>query len=50
MIHEFDLNQDYYTFALISLMKIVSCSEFLGTRFINHKCFDMKSGRGVPRS
>jgi hypothetical protein len=44
MIYKLGFNQNYYTFTLMLLIKIVLCSEFPWTRFINHKCFDMKFG------
>ena len=37
-------NERYYTFAFILLIKIVLCSKFPWNKYINHKCFDMKSG------
>jgi len=44
IIHKLGFNQNYYTFALILLIKIVLCSKFPGTKFINYKLFEMKFG------
>ena len=44
IIYKLGCNQNYYTFALISLMKIVMCSKFPWNKFINYKCFDMRLG------
>ena len=38
IIHRHGSNQTKYTFALTFLIKIVLCSKFLRTKFINHKC------------
>ena len=43
MIHEPGFNQNYWTFTLILLMKIVLCSKFPSTGFIHLECFDKKS-------
>jgi len=37
--------QNYKTFTLILLIKIVLCSEFPPTWFINYECFDMRLHR-----
>ena len=42
IIYKLGVNQNYYTFTLILLIKIVLCSEFPRTNFIDDKCFDMK--------
>ena len=48
IIYNLGFNQNYYTFVLILLIKIVLCSKFPWTKFINNKCFDMKlDPRGV---
>jgi len=36
-------NQNYYTFTSIMLTKIVMCSKFHRTKFINYKCFHMRT-------
>ena len=43
IIYKLGFNQNYYTFTLILLIKIVLCSKFPSTKFINYKCFEMKS-------
>ena len=43
MILNLGFNQDYYTLTLILLIKIVLSSKFPWTKFIDYKCFDMKS-------
>jgi hypothetical protein len=40
IMYELGFNQNYYTFTLISRIKIVLCR----TKFINHKCFEMRFG------
>ena len=42
--HKLSLNQNHHTFALISPRKIVMCSKIPGTKFINHKRFEMSWG------
>ena len=38
-----DFNQSYYTFTLLILIKkIVVCSKFPGSKFMNYKCFDVR--------
>ena len=46
-IYNFVFNRNDYTLASMLLIKIVLCSTFPWTRFINHKCFEMKLGIGV---
>ena len=41
-IHKLGCNQNYYTFTLISLIKIVMLGKFPGTEFINYKCLQMR--------
>ena len=36
-------HQNYYTFTLISPIKIVLCSKFLSIQFMNYKCFDRRT-------
>jgi len=42
VIYKLGFNQNYYTFTLILLIKIVLCSKFRWTTIINYKCFDMR--------
>jgi len=42
IIYKLGFNQNYYTFALILLIKIILCSEFHWTKFINYECFHMR--------
>ena len=42
LIHKLGFNQNYCTFALILLIKIVLCIKFHWTKFQNYKCFHMK--------
>ena len=49
MIYKLGFNQNYYTIALLLLIKIVLCSKFPWTKFINYKCFHMGSGDGDTR-
>ena len=42
-------NQHYYTFTLILLTKIVLCSKFPWTKFINYQCFGVRSTVGWSR-
>ena len=44
MIDKLGFEQNYYTSTLILLIKIVLCSKFPWTEFMNYKCFDMNSG------
>jgi len=44
IIYKLGFVQNYYTFALILLIKIVMCKNNPQTNFINYKCFEMKSG------
>ena len=37
------LNRSYYTFAFIFLRKIVLCSKFPRTKFIDYKCLDVRT-------
>jgi len=46
-IYKLGSNQNYYTFALILLIKIVLCGKFHRTKFIHYKCFHMKSRQRV---
>ena len=39
---ELGFNQNYYTFVLISLIKIVLCSKIHSTKFIHYKCFHIR--------
>ena len=41
-IHELGFNQNYCTFALI-VLKIIVCSKFLGTKFMNYQSYKIKS-------
>ena len=41
VIYKLGFNQNYYTFALILLTKIVLCSKFHWTKFIDYECFHM---------
>ena len=41
-LYKLGFNQNYYTFALILPIKIVLCSNFQRTKFVNDKCFDMR--------
>ena len=43
IIDKLGVNQNYYTFTLILLIKTVLCSQFPWTKFINYGCFDMRS-------
>ena len=43
IIHKLGVNQNFYTFASILLIKMVLCSKFYATKFINFKWFHMKS-------
>ena len=43
VINEFGFNQSYHTFTSKLPIKIVMCSRFPGTKFTDHKCFDMGS-------
>ena len=43
IIDKLGFNQKYCTFALILPTKIVLCSNFHWTKFINYKCFHMRS-------
>ena len=43
MIYQIGFNQNYYTFSSILLLKIVVCSKFSWTKFIDDKYFDSKS-------
>ena len=43
IIYKLGFNENYYTFTFILLIKIVLCSKFPGTKFINYKCFDMRA-------
>ena len=49
IIYKLGCNQNCYTFTLILLMKIVMCSKFPCTKFINYKCFDMRFRRQTSR-
>ena len=40
-------NQNCYTLTLILLMKILLCSKLPWTKFVNYKCFVMKSAGSV---
>ena len=42
IIYKLGFNQNYYTFTLILLLKIILCSKFPLTELINHKCFEMR--------
>jgi hypothetical protein len=42
VIHILGFNHNVYTFSSILLINIVLCGEFPWTKFINHKCFDMR--------
>ena len=43
IIHELGFNQNFYTFTVIVLIKIVMFSKLPSTKFINYKSFDMRS-------
>ena len=44
VIHKLGFNQNYYTFAVALLLKIVMCCKFPWTKIINHKFFGMSTG------
>ena len=48
LIHKFGFNQHYYTFALISLMKIVLCSKFHWNRLIDYMRLALWMRRPLP--
>ena len=43
IIYKLGFNQYYYTFTSILLIRILLCSKFSWTKFINYKCFGIKS-------
>ena len=43
MLSTLGFNQNDYTLASILLLKIVLCGQFHCTKFMNYKCFDMRS-------
>ena len=43
IIHKLGCNQNYYTCTVVSLINTVLCRQFPWTKFINFKCFDMRS-------
>ena len=43
VIYKLGFNQNYHTFTLSSLRKIVRCNKFSCSRFINYECFEMRS-------
>ena len=42
IIYELGFNQNYYKITFNITVKIVMCSKFAGTEFVNYKCFDMR--------
>ena len=42
IINQIGFNRNYYTFTWRLLMKIVLCSNFPWTKFMNYKCFELK--------
>ena len=47
MIYKLGFNQNYYTFTFLLLTKIVLCGEFPCTKFLNYKCFGVRSSNNV---
>ena len=45
IIYKLGFNQNYYTFTLMLLIKIVLCIKFPWINFIKYKCFEMKSSK-----
>ena len=43
MHYKLGFNQNFYTFTMISLIKIVLRSKFPWSKFMNYQCFDMRS-------
>ena len=48
-IYQLGFSQNYCTIAVILLIKNVLCSNFHFTKFINCKCFPMRSAAGTSR-
>ena len=42
IIYKLCSNQNYHTFTSTLLIKIILCSQFSGTKVLNHKCFEMR--------